>query len=249
MREVRLCKISRRANALSWGWRRNTLNSLTGWPPRAILFVFLTARPMITRHLALLCIGLLSALSLPSVGFTDVYVYKDKQGVLTFTNVPNHAGYRRVFRDSNDYPSVSATSSTSYDELIRSASDRYNIDADLIRAVIKTESDFNSMARSTKGAMGLMQLMPETARLHNVTDAYDPIANIEGGVRHLKLLLSRYQGDLRLSLAAYNAGMKAVEKFGGIPPFAETQEYVRRVLQQYQAYRASGVRFFQQAQH
>ena len=122
-------------------------------------------------------------------------------------------------------------------DLIRSASDRHSVDADLIRAVIKVESDFDSSARSNKGAMGLMQLMPETARLHNVVDLYNPSANIDGGVRHLKLLLGRYQGDLELSLAAYNAGIKAVEKHGGIPPFAETREYVRRVLSYYQSYR------------
>jgi soluble lytic murein transglycosylase-like protein len=199
---------------------------------------------MITRQLALLSFILFFALGLSSVGFADVYVYKDKQGVLTFTNVPAHAGFRRVLRE-NSGRLPSPTSFTSYDELIRSASDRYSIDADLIRAVIKTESDFDSTARSNKGAMGLMQLMPDTARLHNVVDAYNPIDNIEGGVQHLKLLLSRYQGDLKLSLAAYNAGINAVEKFRGIPPFAETQEYVRRVLQQYQAYRGSGVSFFQ----
>jgi soluble lytic murein transglycosylase-like protein len=95
--------------------------------------------------------------------------------------------------------------------------------------------------------MGLMQLMPETARLHDVDNAYDPVSNIEGGVRHLRLLLDRYRGNLELSLAAYNAGMKAVEKFGGIPPFAETKEYVRRVLQHYQAYRVIGPQFVQQA--
>jgi soluble lytic murein transglycosylase-like protein len=82
-----------------------------------------------------------------------------------------------------------------------------------------------------------MQLMPETARLHNILDLFDPGANIEGGVRHLKLLLGKYQGDLELSLAAYNAGITAVERHGGIPPFTETREYVRRVLGYYQAYR------------
>ena len=183
----------------------------------------------------------------PSRGFSDVYVYKDKEGVMTFTNVPDHPGYRRVIRDSNGQLSGAVESSntpgsyTSYDDLIRSASDRYNIDADLIRAVIKVESDFNSVARSNKGAMGLMQLMPDTARLHKVIDVFDPIDNIEGGVRHLKLLLGRYQGDLELSLAAYNAGMKAVEKHGGIPPFSETREYVRRVLSYYRAYRGNGM--------
>ena len=122
------------------------------------------------------------------------------------------------------------------------------IDADLVRAVIKAESNFNPAARSNKGAMGLMQLMPETARLHNVLDAYDPGDNIEGGVRHLKMLLGRYQGDLRLSLAAYNAGSQAVERHGGIPPFVETRDYVRRVLRYYDGLRGDGVQTIQQVQ-
>jgi len=195
---------------------------------------------------------LLGGLFLPSRAFSDVYVYKDKDGVLTFTNTPNHPGYRRVIRDSSGQlsgavdPANSTSSYTSYDEVIRSASDRHNIDPDLIRAVIKVESDFNSVARSNKGAMGLMQLMPDTARLHNVADVFDPIANIEGGVRHLRLLLNRFQGDLELSLAAYNAGMKAVEKHGGIPPFSETKEYVRRVLSYYRAYRGNGAQTIDQ---
>jgi soluble lytic murein transglycosylase-like protein len=180
-----------------------------------------------------LLFALFGALWLMPTARADVYVYKDKQGVLTFTNVPTHQGFRRVIRDG----APRFSSAASYDDLIRSASDRHNVDADLIRAVIKVESDFDSSARSHKGATGLMQLMPETARLHNVLDLFDPGANIEGGVRHLKLLLGRYQGDLELSLAAYNAGIKAVEKHGGIPPFTETREYVRRVLGHYQAYR------------
>jgi soluble lytic murein transglycosylase-like protein len=185
------------------------------------------------KPLYFLLLSLLGGLWLTPLSLADVYVYKDKQGVLTFTNVPTHQGFRRVIRDGT--PRFS--SPASYDYLIRSASGRHNVDADLIRAVIKVESDFDSSARSHKGAMGLMQLMPETARLHNVLDLFDPGANIEGGVRHLKLLLGRYQGDIELSLAAYNAGIKAVEKHGGIPPFTETREYVRRVLGHYQAYR------------
>jgi soluble lytic murein transglycosylase-like protein len=112
--------------------------------------------------------------------------------------------------------------------------------------VIKAESDFNSSARSLKGAMGLMQLMPDTARLLNVSDAYDPSENVEGGVRHLRMLLDRYQGDLQLSLAAYNAGSGAVEKHGGVPPFVETREYVRRVLRFYDSYRGSGLQVIRQ---
>jgi soluble lytic murein transglycosylase-like protein len=179
--------------------------------------------------------------------FADVYVYKDRNGVLTFSNVPNHTGYRRVLRERNGPVSINSLVNGSYDDLILTASGRYNIDAHLIRAVIKAESDFNSNARSHKGAMGLMQLMPETARLHNVSDAYDPGENVEGGVRHLRMLLDRYQGDVELSLAAYNAGSAAVEKHGGIPPFVETRDYVRRVLRFYDSYRSSGVQVIRQA--
>jgi soluble lytic murein transglycosylase-like protein len=106
--------------------------------------------------------------------------------------------------------------------------------------VVKVESDFNEAARSNKGAQGLMQLMPDTARLHNVGNAYDPEENIEGGVQHLRLLLDRYQGDVPLTLAAYNAGVKAVEKHRGIPPYSETKEYVRRVLNYHQRYSKNG---------
>lgn len=177
------------------------------------------------------------AVLVSNCAFADVYVYKDKSGVLMFTNVPSHPGYRRVLRENNGQTSASTMLTGSYDDLIRMASGRYNIDADLVRAVIKAESDFNAAARSQKGAMGLMQLMPDTARLHNVNDAYDPSANVEGGVRHLRMLLDRYDGDLELSLAAYNAGSAAVEKHRGIPPFAETKDYVRRVLRFYDSYR------------
>jgi soluble lytic murein transglycosylase len=179
---------------------------------------------------------LIGVLLLPAVSLADVYAFRDKDGVLHFTNVPTHGGYRRIMREGGQSPAAVSLSGD-YDEVIRSASDRHSIDADLVRAVIKAESDFNSNARSRKGAMGLMQLMPDTARLHNVLNAFDPVDNIEGGVRHLRMLLERYQGDLRLSLAAYNAGSGAVERHGGIPPFAETQEYVRRVMRFYEAFR------------
>jgi soluble lytic murein transglycosylase-like protein len=135
---------------------------------------------------------------------------------------------RRWGRDN-----VPAPSSNGFEDSIRSAAERYGIDAQLVRAIIKVESDFNVNARSHKGAQGLMQLMPDTARLHNVANVYDPDENIEGGVRHLKSLLEHYRGELELTLAAYNAGMKAVEKYGGVPPFAETKEYIRRVLSHY----------------
>jgi soluble lytic murein transglycosylase len=179
---------------------------------------------------------LFSGVLLPAVGSAQIYKYQDKDGVIHFTNVPTHGGFKLVLRDSGAR-GASLSTRADYDEAIRFAADRHSIDADLVRAVIKAESDFNANARSHKGAMGLMQLMPDTARLHNVLNAFDPIDNIEGGVRHLRMLLERYQGDLRLSLAAYNAGSGAVEKHGGIPPFAETREYVRRVLRFYEDFR------------
>ena len=185
-----------------------------------------------------------------SSAHADVYMYQDKDGVINFTNAPTHAGYRRVMREnSTTYgpATVAANPANGYDEVIQDASSRHSLDADLIRAVIKAESDFNSNARSNKGAMGLMQLMPDTARLLNVPDAYNPYANIDGGVRYLKMLLGRYQGDVTLSLAAYNAGSGAVDKHGGIPPYAETREYVRRVLQFWDQYRSGGLQLIQQA--
>ena len=188
------------------------------------------------------CAFLWASISVPLAAFADVYVYKDQNGVLTFTNTPTHTGFRRVLRDPSNASRSMAPLSASYDSLIQTASGRYSIDADLIRAVIKTESDFNPAARSNKGAMGLMQLMPDTARLHNVIDAYDPGENVEAGVRHLRMLLDRYQGNVELSLAAYNAGSGAVEKHGGIPPYVETREYVRRVLHFYHRYRGEGLR-------
>jgi soluble lytic murein transglycosylase-like protein len=200
------------------------------------------------RYLLLNGLIVFAAAAAPLQVIADVYVYQDKQGVLSFTNVPTHPGYRRVIKDNNGQGPSVIVSENSYEDLIVSASDRHRVDADLIRAVIKAESNFNSEARSNKGAIGLMQLMPDTARLHNVSHIFDPTENIEGGVRHLKLLLGRYQGDLQLSLAAYNAGIKTVEKYGGIPPFIETQDYVRRVLRYYDTYRGSVVRTIQQIQ-
>lgn len=181
-----------------------------------------------------------SILGLIGAAEADIYVYRDPQGVLHFTNTPTHLGYRPMIGETTRESYGSYGSANRFDHLIRSASDRYGVDADLVRAVIKAESDFNAEARSPKGALGLMQLMPDTARLHNVNNVYDPSDNINGGVQHLRLLLGRYQGNFELVLAAYNAGIQAVEKHGGIPPFVETKDYVRRVLNYYQTYRRQG---------
>src|SRR5262249_57659739 len=110
---------------------------------------------------------------------------------------------------------------------------RHNVDPNLVRALVKVESNFNPNAISRKGAMGLMQLMPQTARQLNLTNPFDPQQNVDAGVRHLKQLLESYGGDVRLSLAAYNAGSGAVSRSRGIPHFAETQNYVRRITNLY----------------
>ena len=119
---------------------------------------------------------------------------------------------------------------TVYSELIAAAADTYGVDPLLVQALIQVESNYQPRARSSKGAMGLMQLMPSVAREYKVRNAYDPASNLDAGVRKLKTLIDGMKGDLSLALAAYNAGEAAVARFGGIPPYRETQSYVSRIL-------------------
>lgn len=123
--------------------------------------------------------------------------------------------------------------STNIDEIVETFSNKYGIDGDFIKAIIKQESGFNQNATSKKGAMGLMQLMPKTAESLGVLDAYNPTQNIEGGVKYLKSLLDKFDNNRELALAAYNAGPSAVKKYGGIPPYKETQNYVNSIMDTY----------------
>ena len=124
-------------------------------------------------------------------------------------------------------------SQSDVDAAIVAAATKHHVDPNLVRAIIKVESNFNPRAVSNKGAMGLMQLMPGTARELSVENPFDPAQNVEGGVRHLKGLLDDYNGDVALSLAAYNAGSGAVKRNGGVPPYRETREYVSRISELY----------------
>jgi len=180
----------------------------------------------------------------------DIYQYVDEHGVVHFTNVPQGPVVRtaRVHRETRTPPPAPASPSrpatadrsrsdevpASYLVYIDRACEKYGVDPSLVRAIVKVESDYNPFALSRKGAMGLMQLMPQTAVEMNVKNSFSPQENIEGGVRYLRYLLDRYEGNLSLSLAAYNSGETAVKRWGTVPPFKETKDYVKKVLAHYQ---------------
>ncbi len=189
-------------------------------------------------------------LSLPyHSAVADIYQYTDNKGVLHFTNVGSGKNHRKVTSEPkaaspgehgspSEIISIPARSSSadlpsSYVDIINTACDRHGVDPALVHAIVKVESDFNPYALSRKGAMGLMQLMPQTAVDMNVKNSFNPHENIDGGVKYLKYLLDRYEGNLQLALAAYNSGETAVKRWGTIPPFRETQQYVKKILQIY----------------
>ncbi|MCY1264849.1 MULTISPECIES: transglycosylase SLT domain-containing protein [Pseudomonas] len=184
--------------------------------------------------------GLLGFLVLASAAQADVFVSVDANGGYVLSNVHRPGRhYERVIREP-DAPVVSLDqqpqmiAAQPYAELVAAAATANELPAALLHAVIKTESSYNARATSPKGARGLMQLMPATAREMGVTNVYDPKANIQGGARYLKRLMTMFDNDIRLAVAAYNAGPQAVLSRGNVvPPFAETQRYVPSVLKQY----------------
>ena len=156
--------------------------------------------------------------------FADIYKHVDKAGVAHFTNIPGNNDYTRIMTEP-----ATPSRTNNYDHIIRRKSDKYNVEPAIIKAVITAESNWDPQAISKKGAIGLMQLMPSTAKEMKITDPYDPEENIEAGTRYLRYLLDRFKEDLDLALAAYNAGPSRVEKAGGIPSILETKTFVRSV--------------------
>ena len=194
--------------------------------------------------------ALLLAGAIPTAN-ADIYQFVDENGVIHFTNVPTSSKrkpakvYAEQKRQSPLTAAVARTAGAgqgndsrdavpaSYVNIINNACSRFGVDPSLVHAIVKVESDFNPFAISRKGAMGLMQLMPQTATTMNVRNTFSPDENVEGGVKYLRYLLDRYEGNISLALAAYNAGETSVKKWGTIPPFKETQDYVKKILNIY----------------
>lgn len=168
----------------------------------------------------------------------DIYMYIDGSGIVHFTNVPTSTDYKVYIKEKPKKTSP-RTHTRKYDDLIKKAQEKYGVEFSLIKAVIKVESDFNARAVSKKGAKGLMQIMPINFKSLFVEDPFNPLQNIMGGALYLHRLLTRYEQKLPLALAAYNAGPEAVDKYQQVPPYKETQNYVRKVMKIYSRYKNS----------
>jgi len=178
----------------------------------------------------------------------DIYRHVDANGVVHFTNAPQYTN-RTNKRDWSFYRAerraVNSVAGNpqlihAYKDIIRHYASSYRLEEALVKAVIKAESNYNPQAVSRKGARGLMQLIPETARQMRVSDPFDPMQNIRGGSNYLRLMLDQFNGNIDLALAAYNAGPNAVQRHGGIPPYEETRTYVQRVRRYLDLYRRAG---------
>ena len=181
------------------------------------------------RQLGVLAVVLLVS----AVGEAGVFQFVDDAGVAHYTNVPSDPRFQALPGWVEQLTGARAVAPlrplTRLREWIRTVAERYGVDQRLIEAVIAVESGGNPRAVSPKGATGLMQLMPQTAAELGVRNPFDPQENLDGGVRHLRDLLVRFAGDVVLALAAYNAGEEAVRTYGGVPPYRETQDYVRKI--------------------
>jgi hypothetical protein len=165
---------------------------------------------------------------------TEIYQFIGPNGSISLTNVPSDSRYRKIEVESSRFHAT--LSEQELEPVIRRHSSQHRLHPALIRAVIKAESGFDPRAVSRSGAIGLMQLMPQTAVRLDVRDMYDPDDNVGGGTKYLRQLLDRFHGNLPLALAAYNAGENAVDHYQALPPFDETRQYVRKVLRYYRTF-------------
>jgi soluble lytic murein transglycosylase-like protein len=200
--------------------------------------------------LARLAFLLVSAVS-AGIAHADIFRYVDADGTVHFTNVPNDSRYKVYLKEKHKPDPVTDTLASEirnydprererYNKHILEAAKATKLEPALIHAVISAESGYNPFARSRKGAAGLMQLMPDTARRYGVKNRLDPAQNIQGGSRYLRDLVRMFNNDVQLAVAAYNAGENAVVKYGNrIPPYSETMTYVPRVMTYYRKYRTS----------
>jgi len=174
----------------------------------------------------------------------DIYRYEDPDGTLHFTDAPTDRKFKIFMRDIEKDKRLRtdfgvrklSRNPAEFDSIITSCCNLYGVPKSLVKAVIHAESGYNPNAVSRKGAEGLMQLMPGTAQQLKVSDSFNPSDNIKGGVRYLKFLLDTFKGDVSLALAAYNAGLTKVAKYGGVPPYEETRNYVSKVLNYQKSY-------------
>jgi len=202
---------------------------------------------MIGTHITGLLTGVVCLLLLTSIPVrADIYRYEDDEGIVHFTDAPTDKRFKVFMRDLKKDRQLrtrmqfaSSVNPAEYDQLISNCAAKYGVNPCLIKAVIHAESGYNPNAVSKKGASGLMQLMPGTARSLKVSNSFDPKDNVEGGVKYLRFLLDTFRGDVSLAVAAYNAGLNKVAKYGGIPPYNETRTYVNRVLSYMQSYQAN----------
>jgi soluble lytic murein transglycosylase-like protein len=197
------------------------------------------------RAVLLICQVCLLVLTVVSV-HADIYRYEDDEGIVHFTDAPTDRRFKVFMRDLKKDKQLrtkmqlaSSVNPAEYEHIISTCATKYGVNPCLIKAVIHAESGYNPNAVSRKGASGLMQLMPGTARSLKVSNSFDPQDNVEGGVKYLRFLLDTFRGDVSLAVAAYNAGLSKVAKYGGIPPYNETRTYVNRVLSYMQSYQAN----------
>ena len=210
--------------------------------------------PRIPRAVIGLALALAASGMSASTARADIYKFTDAEGVVHFATTPGGDKRFRVYIHGNGDSSRSGAAPgvvpvppsdhdvaryTRYGDLIRQAATLYQIPEQLVRAIIRCESDYDPRAVSVSGARGLMQLMPDTASLMQVRDIDDPRENIFGGVRLLRILANEFNGDLELTIAAYNAGDGNVIRYGGIPPFSQTRDYVVNVTKFYRRYRST----------